>query len=375
MIGVTMLKTYELRNYNFKLFFLLIVISSMGVIFVNGADASYTKKHIFGLVCSIIIMIFVSLIDYNTICKFWWVLYGFNCVTLILVKLIGLEVNGARRWFKIPGFGTIQPSEFAKIIMIICVAIFLEQHKDNLNTLKTLVKLAILCAVPIFLIAIETDLSTSIDITVMLIAMIFVAGLSYRIIVTVLAILIPAIMGFLYYVDHAKKVLFLKEYQIGRIRDFLHPANAVDDTGWQQDNSVMAIGSGMLHGKGINSSTGITVKDANLVPEQQTDFIFSVVGEEFGFIGCVFVIAILLLIMLQCIRMARRARNTSGMLIATGIASMICFQSFINISVATKLFPNTGLPLPFISYGLSSLLSCMIGMGLVLNIGLQRRKY
>lgn len=375
MIGVTMLKTYELRNYNFKLFFLLIVISSMGVIFVNGADASYTKKHIFGLGCSIIIMIFVSLIDYNTICKFWWVLYGFNCVTLILVKLIGLEVNGARRWFKIPGFGTIQPSEFAKIIMIICVAIFLEQHKDNLNTLKTLVKLAILCAVPIFLIAIETDLSTSIDITVMLIAMIFVAGLSYRIIVTVLAILIPAIMGFLYYVDHAKKVLFLKEYQIGRIRDFLHPANAVDDTGWQQDNSVMAIGSGMLHGKGINSSTGITVKDANLVPEQQTDFIFSVVGEEFGFIGCVFVIAILLLIMLQCIRMARRARNTSGMLIATGIASMICFQSFINISVATKLFPNTGLPLPFISYGLSSLLSCMIGMGLVLNIGLQRRKY
>lgn len=375
MIGVTMLKTYELRNYNFKLFFLLIVISSMGVIFVNGADASYTKKHIFGLVCSIIIMIFVSMIDYNTICKFWWVLYAFNCIALILVKLIGLEVNGAKRWFKIPGFGTIQPSEFAKIIMIICVAIFLEQHKDNLNTLKTLVKLAVLCAVPIFLIAIETDLSTSIDITVMLIAMIFVAGLSYRIIVTVLAILIPAIMGFLYYVDHAKNVLFLKEYQIGRIRDFLHPANAVDDTGWQQDNSVMAIGSGMLHGKGINSSTGITVKDANLVPEQQTDFIFSVVGEEFGFIGCVFVIAILLLIMLQCIRMARRARNTSGMLIATGIASMICFQSFINISVATKLFPNTGLPLPFISYGLSSLLSCMIGMGLVLNIGLQRRKY
>ena len=375
MIGVTMLKTYELRNYNFKLFFLLIVISSMGVIFVNGADASYTNKHIVGLAGSIVIMIFVSLIDYNTLCKFWWVFYGFNCIVLVFVTLVGLEVNGAKRWFKLPGFGTIQPSEFAKIIMIICVAIFLERHKDDLNTLKTLVKLAVLCAVPIFLIAIETDLSTSIDITVILIAMIFVAGLSYRIIITVLAVLIPLICGFLYYVDHAKKVFLLKEYQVGRIRDFLHPANAVNDTGWQQDNSVMAIGSGMLHGKGINSSTGITVKDANLVPEQQTDFIFSVVGEEFGFIGCVFVIAILLLIMLQCIRMARRARNTSGMLIATGIASMICFQSFINISVATKLFPNTGLPLPFISYGLSSLLSCMIGMGLVLNIGLQRRKY
>jgi rod shape determining protein RodA len=132
----------------------------------------------------------------------------------------------------------------------------------------------------------------------------------------------------------------------------------------------------MLHGKGLYSSTSmVTVKDANLIPEQQADFIFSVVGEEFGFIGCIIVIAILLLIMLQCVKMARHARNTSGMLIATGIASMICFQSFINIGVATNLLPNTGLPLPFISYGLSSLLSLMIGMGVVLNIGLQKRKY
>ena len=137
----------------------------------------------------------------------------------------------------------------------------------------------------------------------------------------------------------------------------------------------MAIGSGMLNGKGLNTASMATVKDANLIPEQQTDFIFSIVGEEFGFIGCMIVIAILLLIMLQCVKVARKARNTSGMLIATGIASMICFQSFINIGVATKLLPNTGLPLPFLSYGLSSLLSCMIGMGLVLNIGLQKRKY
>ena len=137
----------------------------------------------------------------------------------------------------------------------------------------------------------------------------------------------------------------------------------------------MAIGSGMLHGKGLNSNSIATVKDAKLVSEQQTDFIFSVVGEELGFIGCVFLIAIMLLIMLQCIKIARKARNDSGMLIATGIASMICFQSFINIGVATKLLPNTGLPLPFVSYGLSSLMSCMLGMGIVLNVGLQKRKY
>ncbi len=370
-----MFKIYQLRNYNFKLVFLIFLISSLGVIFINSADSSYTKKQIIGLIGGTVVMIIVSLVDYNTICKFWWVLYGINALMLLLVKLIGYEVNGATRWFKIPGFGTLQPSELAKIIMIICVAIYLEKHKDNLNTFKSLSTLAVLCAIPIFLIAIETDLSTSLDITIILLSMIFVAGLSYRIIITTIAILIPTIVAFFYYVDHAKNVLFLKDYQVGRIKDFLHPSNSVDDTGWQQINSVMAIGSGMLHGKGINSSSMATVKDANLIPEQQTDFIFSIVGEEFGFIGCMIVIAILLMIMLQCITVARKARNTSGMLISTGIASLICFQSFINIGVATKLLPNTGLPLPFLSYGLSSLLSLMIGMGLVLNIGLQKRKY
>lgn len=370
-----MLKTYQLRNYNFKLVVLLVLISSMGVLFINSADSSFTKKQMMGLVGALCIMVFVSLVDYNTLCKFWWILYTFNAIALALVKLVGLEVNGARRWFKIPGFGTIQPSEFSKIILIISVAIFLERHKEDLNTFKTLTKLALLCGFPICLIVIETDLSTSIDITMILLAMIFVAGLSYRIIVTAIAILVPTVCGFLYYVDHAKKVLLVPEYMVGRIKTFLHPQEYVSGTGWQQDNSVMAIGSGMLNGKGLNTASMATVKDANLIPEQQTDFIFSIVGEEFGFIGCMIVIAILLLIMLQCIKVARKARNTSGMLIATGIASMICFQSFINIGVATKLLPNTGLPLPFLSYGLSSLLSCMIGMGLVLNIGLQKRKY
>lgn len=370
-----MLKTYQLRNYNFKLVLLLILISSMGVLFINSADSSFTKKQMLGLFGALTIMIVVSLVDYTTICKFWWILYALNVVALTLVKLVGLEVNGAKRWFKLPGIGTIQPSEFAKIIMIISVAIFLEKHKDDLNTLVTLVKLAVLCAVPIGLIAIETDLSTSLDITMILLAMIFVGGLSYRIIVTAIAVFVPFCCGFLYYVDHAKHVLILSSYQVGRIKTFLHPAEYSTTTGYQQSNSVMAIGSGMLHGKGLNTASIATVKDANLIPEQQTDFIFSIVGEEFGFIGCMIVIAILLLIMLQCIKVARKARNMSGMLIATGIASMICFQSFINIGVATKLLPNTGLPLPFLSYGLSSLLSCMIGMGLVLNIGLQKRKY
>ena len=370
-----MLKSYQLRNYNFKLLILLMVISGFGLLMINSANSSFTSKQLLGLCICSVLLIVVSLIDYNVICKFWWLLYGIMNVALALVLVIGIEVNGAKRWFKLPGFGTLQPSEFAKIVLIISSAIFLEKHKDDLNTFKTLIKFAVLCGIPIGLVAVETDLSTSIDMIIIMLAMIFVAGLSYKIIITAIAIFVPAVCGILFYVDTAKNPIIIKDYQVDRIKAFLHPSEYTVSTSYQQDNSVMAIGSGMLHGKGLNSNSIATVKDAKLVSEQQTDFIFSVVGEELGFIGCVFLIAIMLLIMLQCIKIARKARNDSGMLIATGIASMICFQSFINIGVATKLLPNTGLPLPFVSYGLSSLMSCMLGMGIVLNVGLQKRKY
>ncbi len=370
-----MLKTYQLRNYNYTLVVLILLLSTMGVVFINAADPSFTNKQILGIGLGICAMVFMSLFDYNTLCKFWWALYIVACIVLLLVKLVGYEANGAKRWFLIPKFGTIQPSEFAKIIMIICVAIFLDRHKDDLNKVKTLFKLACLCGLPILLIAIETDLSTSLDLTLILCAMIFVGGISYKLIGVVLAVLAPLIWGLLYYVDHAKNVILLKDYQVKRIKTFLHPTDDLSvDGALQQKNSVMAIGSGMLNGKQWDQSE-LTVSNANLVSEQQTDFIFSIVGERFGFIGCMIVIAILLLIMLQCIRMGRKARNAAGMLIATGVASTICFQSFINIAVATKMLPNTGLPLPFVSYGMSSMLSLMIGIGIVLNVGLQRRKY
>ena len=137
----------------------------------------------------------------------------------------------------------------------------------------------------------------------------------------------------------------------------------------------MAIGSGQLTGNGLNTSTIATVKDANFISEQQTDFIFSVIGEELGFVGSVIIIAILLLIVLQCIHVARNAKDTKGMLIAAGMGCLIAYQTFINVGVATGVIPNTGLPLPFISYGLSSLISISIGIGVVLNVSMQKTSY
>ncbi len=369
-----MLENYRLRNYNFKLLALVLVISIIGTLMINSADSSYFKKQVLGLIICMIGLVILSLIDYKFISRFYVLLYGINLLLLTAVLLFGISVNGATRWLGSKDIIQLQPSEFAKIILIICAAQFLADHKDSINTLKTLVKYAIFCAVPLFLIALEPDLSTTIDVFMILFVMLYVAGLSYKIIGIALLCLIPLAGSFIWYVKQPDP-MFLKDYQVDRILTFLYPDDYASTTQYQQDNSVMAIGSGQLFGKGLNSSTLATVKDANLISEQQTDFIFSVVGEELGFVGSTLIIVILGLIVVQCIRTARKASDSNGMFIATGVATLIGFQTFLNIGVATSLLPNTGIPLPFISYGLSSLVSSCAGMGLVMNVSLQRRKY
>ena len=369
-----MLEKYHLRNYNFKLLLLVLFACIFGTLMINSADSSYLKKQVLGMVVCLIGMIVLSLIDYKFIRKFQALLYVINLALLLAVLLFGTSANGAQRWLGSEDLITVQPSEFAKIIMIICAAHYLTEHKDSINSFKTLMGYALLCAVPLALIITQPDLSTTIDIFVILCVMIFVAGLSYKIIGIAILCFIPLAGSFIWYIKRPNP-LFFKEYQIQRILSFLYPEDYVSTTQYQQDNSVMAIGSGQLFGKGLNNSTLATVKDANLISEQQTDFIFSVVGEELGFVGSVLIIVILGLIVVQCIRTARKANDDMGMYIATGVATLIGFQTFINIGVATSLLPNTGIPLPFISYGLSSLVSCCAASGLVLNVSLQRRKY
>lgn len=363
---------YQLKNYNWLLVLVVLITSIFGVVFINSADSSYTTKQCVGLFCCAVIMLFFSLINYNFVCDFSRILYLINLVLLVFVKIAGVKVGGARRWINL-GFTNIQPSEFTKIIMIIFVAVYIQEHEEDFDDWKVLGKLAVLCAVPLLLVVIEPDLSTTLDIAFILLAVIFAGGLNGRLIKKCIIIFVPLSVLFVWYIQTPNQIL-LQDYQVTRIMSFINPAKYADTTAYQQQNSVMAIGSGQLHGKGINNNTiaEVTVTDTGLVSEQQTDFIFSVIGEETGFIGSVIVIALLAIIVIQCLIIAHRARNVSGRLIATGMAALIGFQSFINIGVTTQLLPNTGLPLPFISYGLTSLLSCMVGMGIVLNIGLQR---
>lgn len=369
-------RKYSILDYNFKLLLLVVAAIAMGTIIIVSVDETKLTKQLIGAGVCILGMIIVSLIDYNFICKYYMVLYFINLALLGLILVIGSgsDSHGASRWFAISDSFTIQPSEFSKIILIICSAVFLEKHIDDLNKARTLLKLALFLAIPVGLIFAEPDLSTTICLCATLFVVIFIAGLSLKLIGIAVLILIPCFGGFFWYIQQDSLPQILNAYQRARILGHMY-GSEYGSTQDQQNNSIMAIGSGQLTGKGINSSDVATVKDTNLISEQQTDFIFSAVGEELGFIGSVIIIAILLLIVLQCIRIARHSSDKKGMFIATGMAALVSIQAFINIGVATSILPNTGLPLPFISYGLSSLVSLCAGMGMVLNINLQKKKY
>ena len=202
----------------------------------------------------------------------------------------------------------------------------------------------------------------------------YLGGLSYRFIGTVLAIILPVAIIFLSIVVQPNQKL-LRGYQQDRILAWLEPEKYATETAYQQLNSVMAIGSGQLTGKGLNNNTTTSVKNGNFLSEPETDFIFAIIGEELGFVGCCIVILLLLLIVIECILIGQKAKDTGGRLICGGVAALIGTQSFINVSVATMIFPNTGISLPFISYGLTSVVCFFIGIGLVLNVGLQPNKY
>ncbi|MCI9228865.1 MAG: rod shape-determining protein RodA, partial [Dorea sp.] len=365
-------KPYHLRDYRFNLVLSVFALSVIGVLAVGSAKAVNQPKQMMGVAIGLIIMTITSLIDYVWITDFYWLIYLFSVVILGAVLVIGDNVNGATRWIDL-GFTTFQPSELAKILLILFFAKFITEHEDDINDAATLVKYAILSGIPLVLIVIEPNLSTTICTTLVLCLLIYVGGLSYRFIGTVLVILIPVVVIFLAIVVQPNQFI-LKDYQQKRILAFLNPEEYASDEGYQQKNSVMAIGSGQLTGKGLNNNTTTSVKNGNFILEPQTDFIFAIIGEELGFTGSCIVIALLLLTVIQCIVIGTRSQNLTGKIIGCGVGGLIGFQSFINIGVATQILPNTGVPLPFVSYGLTSLVSLYIGIGLVLNVGLQPKK-
>lgn len=367
-----MLKHYKLKNYDFRLVIYVTALTIIGIFVIGSAKEAVQSRQVLGLILGLIVMVGVSLMDYEFLLRFSWVFYFANLALLSLVLIMGDRAKGATRWVEIAGV-RFQPSELGKILLIIFFAYFFSKYQETVNRPKTIIGAFILVGIPLILIKKEPDLSTTIVTALIFLVLLFMAGLSYKIIVTVLVILIPSAVVFLAIVIQPNQKL-LDNYQRNRIMAWLQPEKYTDDA-YQQLNSIMAIGSGQLLGKGLNNNDVNSVKNGNFISEPHTDFIFSIIGEEMGFVGSALVIILLLLITLECIIIAKRAKDLSGRLICCGVAALIGFQSFVNICVVTGMMPNTGLPLPFVSYGLTSLVSSFIGIGIVLNVGLQPTKY
>ncbi len=365
-----MFRQYRIRDYKFSLILWVTILSVIGIMVIGSAQQSTQSRQIYGFALGFVLMLILSLVDYTWILNFSWLLYLIGNVLLVAVLLVGENINGATRWIRI-GI-QFQPSDLVKLLLILFFSGLFSKNEDKLNTFRFIMISLVLLAVPVFLIYKEPDLSTTIVTCLTFCAIIFIAGLSVKIIAGILLVTVPVIVIFFSIILQPGQTL-LKNYQLGRIMAWLKPAEYAD-IAYQQQNSIKAIGSGQLYGKGLNNNMVSSVKGGNFIAEPQTDFIFAVAGEELGFLGCCLIVLLELMIVIECFRIGRKARDLAGSCIACGLGSLIMMQSFMNISVATGLMPNTGIPLPFVSYGVTSLVTLCMGIGIVINIGLQSRK-
>ncbi len=346
----------------------ILAIGSATRININGFKGESVNQIIW-LTTGLVLLVITAFIDYHTICRFWIPIYVINIILLIAVLLFGTG-DGVSRWL----FG-IQPSEFAKIFIIISLAKFIDKSKEKIDNISIVAIVFAMTFIPFILIKVQPSLSASLVILAIMFILLFCGGISYKYIFICLAVIAPiALILFLDIKSEEHIILgkFLNQYQINRlVTGFSADISNTDPSFYQTKNSIWAIGSGGLRGKGLYNGT---INQLNYLPESHNDFIFSVIGEEFGFIGCIGVLAALFIIIARCITTGMKSHDDLGKLLASGVAGMLAFQTFVNAGVATGLLPNTGMPLPFVSYGGSSLWINMIGIGLVINVGMRRQK-
>ena len=318
------------------------------------------RQGIFALM-NIALAAFLMNFDYKMLAGFRKKLYIFNIIMLVAVMVVGQSALGAQRWIVI-GPISLQPSEFSKLIMIVCLAGMLEERVGHLNTLRDLLPVAAYVGVPFLLVMKQPDLGTSLVFMAIFFGMIFACGINLKLLAGILGTGI-ACLPLLWHV--------LKDYQKMRIMVFLDPNVDPLGSGYHIIQSKIAIGSGMLFGKGLFEGTQ---SQLNFLPENHTDFIFAVVGEEWGFIGTVVLLLLYLVVLWRGIQIARQAQDSFGTLLAVGITSMLAFHVLVNVGMTAGIMPVTGIPLPFMSYGVSALTTNIWAITILMNIYLRNQK-
>ncbi len=352
----------KIKNLNYLLIFLLIIISFIGAAgLYSAADGSYdpwASRHLIRFYVFLLIAIVISLINIKLIYKYTYLLFILSLLLLISVEIIGVLGKGATRWIKIFGF-SIQPSELVKITIILALAKFYHDIKfENVKKITYLFFPFLILILPFFFVVIQPDLGTSLSILLLGVFILFLVGIS----------LWKFILGIIVSISSIPFLLkFIKPYQKDRIISFLNPETDPLGQGYQLMQSKIALGSGGATGKGFLQGTQSYLE---YLPEKQTDFIFTLIGEEFGFFGTIFIIFLFILLIAVCYFISIKSFHTFGRILAVGVASNIFIYVFMNIAMVSGLMPVVGIPLPLISYGGSVMLSIMISIGLALNVEL-----
>lgn len=334
----------------------------------QGLDPQYyLKRHVLNIVIGLLLAYGTTMIDYRLLRAYTPIVWGVGVLGLIAVLVPGLgsTVNGARAWISFPGGFQVQPAELAKISIIVGIAMLLAEKRDiDANpTDRDVVKALALSAFPVLLILLQPDLGTVAIISAAILAMIAVSGAPSR---WVIGLLLVALLGGF----AAVKVGAVSDYQVKRLQAFVDPSADPQQSGYQLRQSRITIGSGGFLGRGLFKGPQT---NGRFVPEQQTDFIFTVAGEELGFLGAGFILLCFSVIFLRAFMIARRTTDLFGRLVCVGVIAWFAFQTFENVGMCMGLVPMTGVPLPFISYGGSSMFANLVGFGLLQNVHVRTR--
>ena len=334
----------------------------------NNLDPEYyLKRHVLNILIGLLLAWGTTIIDYRLLRAYTPIFWGVGVIGLIIVLIpgLGLEVNGAQAWIGLPGGFQIQPAELAKISIIVGMSLILSErtHDSNEPTTRDVLQALLVAGIPVLFILLQPDMGTVFIISASVVTIIAISGAPSRWVVGLILVAVLGAFG-------ATKAGVINSYQVNRLQSFVNPNADVLGTGYQLRQARITVGSGGFLGTGLFEGPQT---NGRFVPEQQTDFIFTVAGEQLGFVGSAGILILYLIILMRAFSIARRANDPYGRLVATGITAWFAFQIFENIGMTLGLMPMTGVPLPFLSYGGSSMFATLIGFGLLQNVHARHR--
>jgi rod shape determining protein RodA len=364
-----------IRHVDWVLLLLILVLTIVGLVLLHSISAATPDEAAFWLVrvmkqgatagFGLLVVVLIAAFDYRFFKVYAGFIYLAALAALVLVKIPGIGATDpsgvAQRWFSIAGI-QITPSEITKVCVIVMLAAILSEIRAPEPTLSDLVRVLAIAAVPLVLVFIQPDIGTSIVLAAIVVGMLIVAGtrLKHLLVLTATGLVLIGL---------AFQLGVIQDFQRERLTAFLDRANVSEDARYNLDQSLIAVGSGGLFGRGYLKGTQTNL---DYVPRQHTDFIFTVAGEEFGFVGAMFVLLLYALILWRAIRIATLSKDPFGTLVAAGIASMFAIQMFVNVGMVIGIMPITGIPLPFLSYGGSSILVSFAAIGMLESIHMRR---